>query len=217
MTGRVALGAVGVLAMSPAPLDVPRLRCPPLVLRAFTAEDALLVVEASRDPCITATTTVPEDPGPREVQAFLDRQHERARSGQGWSLAIADIVTDQGLGQIGLWPHGQGRASVGCWVLPTARRRGIATTALSCLSVWGLGQPGTTRLELYVEPGDEGSLRAAAAAGYQQEALLHGHREIDGRRRDMLLLTRTDHLSGHGAPRPCEAVTVPGSRSPASS
>lgn len=74
--------------MSRAPLQVPRLPCPPLVLRPFAPTDAPLVVEASSDPYITATTTVPADPSPREVQAFLERQHERARSGQGWSLAI---------------------------------------------------------------------------------------------------------------------------------
>lgn len=158
-----------------APLHIPRLHCPPLVLRAFTAADALWVVEASRDPYIPATTTVPKDPSPQEVKAFLDRQ-------------------------LGLWPHGQGRASVGYWVLPSARGRGIATTALTCLSAWGLDQPGIARLELYIEPGNEGSLRAAAAAGYEQEGLLRDHHQIDGHRRDMLLLTRVSHATGHDAP-----------------
>lgn len=186
--------------MSRAPLQVPRLPCPPLVLRPFAPTDAPLVVEASSDPYITATTTVLADPSPHEVQAFLERQHERARSGQGWSLAIADAATDQGLGQIGLWPDGHGGASVGYWVLPSARRRGIATTALTCLSAWGLSQGGLDRLELHVEPDNEASLRAAAAAGYQREGLLPGHREIDGRRRDVLLLVRAGCQAERAAP-----------------
>lgn len=60
--------------------------------------------------------------------------------------------------------------------------------------------PAATVDELCIEPGNEGSLRAAAAAGYRQEALLRGHREIDGHRRDMLLLARLSDPSGHDAP-----------------
>lgn len=172
------------------PLEVPHLHHPPVVLRAFTAADAPLVVEASQDAYISATTTVPKDPSRRAVQAFLERQHERARTGQGWSLVIAEAETDTGVGQIGLWPLGQGGASVGYWVAPPARRRGVAAAALTCLSMWALQQLGLVRLELYVEPWNEGSRRAAAAAGYEQEGLMRSYLEVDGRRRDVLLLAR---------------------------
>lgn len=184
------------------PLDAPHLTHPPVVLRAFTAADAPLVVEASQDAYIPATTTVPVDPNPGEVQAWLGRQHERARTGKGWSLAIADARTDAGLGQIGLWPLGEGRASLGYWVAPSARRRGVAASALDCLSRWALQEVGLARLELYVEPWNEGSLRAAAAAGYEQEGLMRSFLEVDGRRRDMLLLARVP------APTPAAAGAV---------
>lgn len=151
--------------MSHAPLDMPRLVHPPVLLRAFTAADAPLVVEASQDPYILATTTVPRVPSPDAVEAYLERQHERARSGTGWSLAICEARTGAGQGQIGLWPLGQGRASVGYWVAPSSRRRGVAAAALECLSRWALEDLGLARLELYVEPWNEGSLRAAATAG----------------------------------------------------
>ncbi|WP_298805369.1 GNAT family protein [uncultured Pseudokineococcus sp.] len=176
--------------MSPAPLDMPRLVHPPVLLRAFTAADAPLVVEASRDPYILATTTVPRVPSPDAVKAFLERQHERARSGTGWSLAVCGARTGAGRGQIGLWPLGQGRASVGYWVTPSSRRRGVATAALECLSRWALDNLGLARLELYVEPWNTGSLRAAVTAGYEREGLMRSFREVDGGRRDMLLLAR---------------------------
>jgi len=120
-------------------LELPRLQGAPLLLRAFTSADAALVAEAGTDPLIPPITTVPTAPaGPAAVQAFIDRQHERARSGQGYSFVIADADTDVGLGQIGLWPHGQGRASVGYWVAASARRQGVAHHALQVVSAWGV-------------------------------------------------------------------------------
>lgn len=97
-------------------LELPRLYRPPVVLRAFTAADAPLVVEASTDALIPLITTVPASPDPTSVQAFIDRQRDRTMTGKGFSFAIADARTDEGLGQIGLWPVGSGRASVGYWV-----------------------------------------------------------------------------------------------------
>lgn len=71
----------------------------------------------------------------------------------------------------GHWGHD--RASVGYWVVPSARRRGVAS-ALTCLFQWALDDLGPARLEFYVEPWNrgtvepwnEGSLRAAVVAGY---------------------------------------------------
>ena len=107
-------------------LTVPRLHRPPLLLRPFAAADAALVAEASADPLIPLITTVPTSAAAAPVEAFIDRQHDRARRGQGYSFAIADADTDRAMGQIGLWPLTDGRASVGYWVVATARRRGIA-------------------------------------------------------------------------------------------
>ena len=172
-------------------LKLPRLQGAPLLLRAFTSADAALVAEAGADPLIPLITTVPTAPAePAAVQAFIGRQDERARSGQGYSFVIADADTDVGLGQIGLWPHGQGRASVGYWVAPSARRQGVAHHALQVVSAWGLALPGLHRLELYVEPWNEGSWRAAERAGYIREGLLRSWEPVDGQRRDMYMYSR---------------------------
>ncbi len=175
-------------------LELPRLHDPPLVLRAFTPADASLVVEASSDPLIPLITTVPPTPDGGSVRAFLDRQHQRAVTGQGYSFAIADARTDQGLGQMGLWPLPSGRASIGYWVAASARRRGVARMTLQTVSAWGLSLPHVHRLELYVEPWNEGSWRAAEAAGYIREGLLRGWQDVGGQRRDMYMysLLRTD-------------------------
>lgn len=171
----------------PEALQVPRLHRPPVVARAFAERDAALKVEASADPLIPLITTVPTSPGAAEVQAYLDRQHERARSGQGWSWAIADAVSDVGIGQIGLWPLGGGRASVGYWLAPSARGRGLASLALTTVSEWALTLPGLARLEVYIEPWNEASWRAAERAGFEREGLLRSWQEVGGRRRDMYM------------------------------
>lgn len=175
----------------PTVLKLPRLQDPPLVLRAFTAGDASLVVEASKDPLIPLITTVPPAPADQAaVQAFITRQHERAGSGQGYSFAIADAGTGLGLGQIGLWPQSHGRASIGYWVAASARRRGVAQDALRMVTSWGLAPPNIHRLELYVEPWNEGSWRAAEQAGYLREGLLRSWEPVGDQRRDMYMYSR---------------------------
>lgn len=168
------------------------------MLRAFSAADAPLVREASADPLIPLITTVPSPADDDALHTFIERQHERARSGQGYSFAIADAATDRALGQIGLWPLEHGRASIGYWIALSARRRGLATAALEVVSAWGLALPGLARLELYIEPWNEGSWRAAERAGYQREGLLRSWQEVGGRRRDMYMyaLLRLEEQEG---------------------
>jgi RimJ/RimL family protein N-acetyltransferase len=177
-------------------LELPRLSRPPVVLRAFTAADAPLVVEASTDARIPLITTVPTAPDATAVRAFIDRQGQRTTTGDGYSFAIADAATDAGLGQIGLWPLTNGRASIGYWVAPSARRRGVATLALGLISEWGLGIPGLARLELYVEPWNEGSWRAAEKAGYRREGLLRSWQHVGDERRDMYMYSVLGDCSG---------------------
>lgn len=136
-----------------AALELARLYDLPLVLRAFTPADASLVVEASTDRLIPLITTVPLAADAGAVRAFLDRQHQRAVTGQGYSFAIADARTDQGSGQIGLWPLPNGRASIGYWVAPSARRRGVARRAFGAVSIWGWPCRTCTALSSTSSPG----------------------------------------------------------------
>jgi [ribosomal protein S5]-alanine N-acetyltransferase len=90
-------------------------------------------------------------------------------------------------GQIGLWPHGDGRASVGYWVTASARRRGVPRRALQIVSVWALALPGIHRLELYVEPLNEGSWRAADRSDYTRERLPRRWQTVGDQRGDMCM------------------------------
>jgi len=161
-------------------------------LRGFVPADASLISEASSDPLIPLITTVPRTADPAEALAFIDRQHARLRNGEGYSLAITVTATGAAIGQIGLWLRDLafGRASVGYWIAPSARRQGYAAAAIDVLSSWGLALPGVHRLELYVEPWNEGSWRAAERAGYRREGLLRSWQAVGDERRDMYMYAR---------------------------
>lgn len=171
---------------------MPRLVAGEFVLRAFEMGDVALIQEASADPFVPLITTVPTTDSLAEARAFILRQHSRSETGVGYSFAIAERETDRAVGQIGLWLDniGHGRASVGYWIVASARRRGIAGTALRAITEWGLRLPEVARLELYVEPWNTGSWKTAERTGYEREGLLRGWEVVDGRRRDMFMYAR---------------------------
>ncbi|HEX7993703.1 MAG TPA: GNAT family protein [Streptosporangiaceae bacterium] len=160
-----------------------------VILREFSASDMPMVLELSTDPYVPLIGTLPANASEQEARAWINRQRQRLAEGIGYSFAIADASTDRCLGGIGLWLAGltQGRATAGYFVAPSARRQGVATAALKALTAFAWTIPVLHRIELYIEPWNSGSVRAAEGAGFEREGLLRSHQEIGGRRRDMLL------------------------------
>ena len=119
--------------------------------------------------------------------AFVERQRHRLADGFGYSFVIADAAGRRRLGSIGLWTRDLdlGRASVGYWMVPGARRRGAAGRPCPRSSAWAIEQLGIVRLELYVEPWNTSSVRTAESAGFICEGLLRSWQEVGGDRRDM--------------------------------
>ncbi|GGM48853.1 GNAT family N-acetyltransferase [Microbacterium saperdae] len=176
------------------PLIQPILQTDAVRLRPFAAKDAALIRDASVDALIPSITSVPSHGTEDEILAFIRRQHDRLRLRTGYSFAIADAHSDVAMGQIGLWLRDadRGRVSIGYWVGSRHRRHGIASAALAAISDWGLTLPGVHRVELYVEPANEGSWRVAERCGFLREGLLRGWQEIGSRRRDMYMYSRLE-------------------------
>jgi ribosomal-protein-alanine N-acetyltransferase len=84
-----------------------------------------------------------------------------------------------------------GRATAGYTVPAVHRGRGIATSALKALTAFAWTIPALYRVELYIEPWNNSSIRVAEGSGYRREGLLRSHQEIGGIRRDMLLCATT--------------------------
>lgn len=177
----------------------PDLQSSGMRLRSFAGRDAPLVLEASEDPFIPLITTVPMQADAKLALEWVDRQRSRFAEGIGYSFCIARISDDAPLGQIGLWPHrsGRGRATIGYWVARSHRGAGVATAALRLISAWGATHPGVHRLELYVEPWNEGSWRAAEHVGFVREGLMRRWEAVGGERRDMFMYSLLpDDLGG---------------------
>jgi len=169
--------------------EMPVLTRSPILLRAFSEADADLVQSVADDPLIPLITTVPTSGSRVDALAFIHRQHDRLTSGAGYSFAIADETSGVAVGQIGLWLRDleAGRASTGYWIAPRYRRRGYVGAALRAISHWGLSLEGVHRIELHVEPWNEGSWRAAERVGYVREGLMRSYRQIGTERRDLYL------------------------------
>jgi RimJ/RimL family protein N-acetyltransferase len=174
------------------PLDVPELAAGAgFGLRPWRLSDLPLVREASTDAYIPLITTVPSPYSDVAAVAFVERQWGRATARTGYPFVI---VGADGLpvGNVGLWLKdlGQGRASLGYWVVESARGRGAAVAALGAVADWALHELRIPRLELYVEPWNTGSVRTAERAGFQREGLLRGWQQVGAERRDMFMYAR---------------------------
>ncbi|GAA1237109.1 RimJ/RimL family protein N-acetyltransferase [Microbacterium phyllosphaerae] len=175
--------------MNDTPLALPTLMGERTRLREWRPEDVAVVQEASGDSLIPLVTTVPRTRGEAEALSFIGRQHDRLKSGAGYAFAIADLE-DRAVGHIGLFFAAGARASVGYWIASSHRRRGYARDALVTVTAWAIRLQQLDRVELYIEPGNHGSLRVAAQAGYKREALLRAWMRIDGRPRDMYMYSK---------------------------
>jgi RimJ/RimL family protein N-acetyltransferase len=160
-----------------------------IVLREFADEDVDLALAMGEDPYIPLIGTLPVHPTAEEAMDWVHRQRGRLAEGAGPSFAVADVETNKAVGSIGLWLRNleTGRATAGYSVHPAQRGRGIASSALKALIAFAWTIPELYRVELYIEPWNVGSSRAAEASGFQREGLLRSHQEIGGTRRDMLL------------------------------
>ena len=195
------------------PAELPNLGDGRVTLRAFVNDDVDLVRSVARDPLIPLITTVPASGSHDDALSYIARQHERLRTGAGYSFAITD-QHDQCIGNIGLWLSSihQGRASTGYWLAPAFRGRGYAKRALAILSGWAETLEDVARLELYVEPWNEASWRCAEACGFEREGLLRSWQQVGDSRKDMFMYSRIrvdESAQAEASPRSGEAEASP--------
>lgn len=161
-------------------------------LRRWSDSDLGCIEDAASDPRIPRGTTVPAVFSLEEGRAFVRRQWSRVDQGEGLSLAIADATTDEALGLAVLMLRPQaGVAGIGYWIIPRARGRGLASRAVRLLSSWALKHAGVARVEAWSEPGNVGSQRALASAGFTREGVLRSFLSYEDRRADAIVFSRT--------------------------
>jgi ribosomal-protein-alanine N-acetyltransferase len=97
---------------------------------------------------------------------FLGHGDERF----GFSLLVrrADGLVIGEIGFVG--PPRDGAVTIGYAIVPSARRRGYATEAISALSAWALGEPDVREVRAQTLPDNEPSIRALLRAGFVEDA-----------------------------------------------
>lgn len=162
-------------------------------LRPWRIGDAEAVYQACQDPEIHRWVGTPWPYEPHHAEDFVS-----GRFG-GWvdgaaPLAIVDSASDAVLGSITVHPPWEVRASVGYWLAPNARGRGVATRALRLVAAWALAEMPIQRLQLYTLVGNDRSGAVAERAGFVREGVLRSYALHDGRPVDVVMysLVRAD-------------------------
>lgn len=146
------------------------LRTARLVLDTPREADIPAVLEACTDPELLRWIPLPQ-PYTRENAEFFVRSYcpHGLASGRFTVWAIRESETGPLRGVVEVRrDEAEGAASLGCWLTPSARRRGVMTEALTAVCAHALDPAGLGFEQLRWEylPGNEPSRKLAEAVGF---------------------------------------------------
>jgi RimJ/RimL family protein N-acetyltransferase len=156
-------------------------------LRLPVAADEPAVFDACQDSEIQRWVPIPVPYRREHAHEWIADAESAWSGGRYGALAIADASGDRFLGAIGLRPIEEHRASIGYWVAPAERGRGVATRAVRLLGHWALLRLSLPRLELYHFVGNAGSGRVAEKVGFRREGVLRAYVVVRGEARDCVM------------------------------
>jgi len=161
-------------------------------LRAWRAGDALALAAAWEEEDIARYCALPPGRGRDQAEGWIAGCGGRADSGRALDLAVADVVSDRVLGEVGLTPFQAARSGpaatdvceLGWWVEAGERGRGVATAAVRLAAEWAAGAVAPARLVARIAPGHRPSERVAAAAGFTRRGRLDDVHDLWARPRE---------------------------------
>jgi RimJ/RimL family protein N-acetyltransferase len=134
-----------------------------LVLRKPRLEDLPTVVGACQDPDMPRfIPQVPVPYGEREGRVFLESVQRLWDESDDRTFAICE--NDVLVGMVTLALHES--ATVGYWLAPSARGRGLMTEAVRAAVRWAREQHGIRRLQLWTHPENRASQAVAEQSGF---------------------------------------------------
>lgn len=119
------------------------------------------------------------------AELLLELNRSRWERGEAATFAICDATGDC-VGHVFVNLSDMRRGSVGYWLLPEARGKGLASRAVELVSRWALRDLALARLALLTEPSNQQSQRVAERNGFRREGVLRSYTEIDGHRVDYI-------------------------------
>ncbi|MEV0842515.1 GNAT family N-acetyltransferase [Actinocatenispora sera] len=169
-----------------------RLTTPRLILRALRDEDIDAVTEACQDPEIQRYTMVPSPYRRADAEQFVRRVAPALRAaGTGAPFGVFTADTATLVGTVGLLEIGEldepagGRAGIGYWTAPAARRRGYTTEAVGAVCRWGFRELGLAVISWEAIVGNDGSWEVARRNGFVREGTRRARLLHRGVRRDL--------------------------------
>ena len=173
----------------PPRLSVPQdgIRTGDLVLRLPAIDDVDALLPAFRDPESRDAGNLPAFDRDQLAGSIADLP-SLAESGRLLPLAAVDAETGAVVGA-GMLHHldvDRGIVEIGYFVLPYARRRGVATAIARLLAEHAFSL-GVERVAAYVNVGNSASDRVLERAGFTREGVVRSMPKPDGRRVDKTL------------------------------
>ena len=135
-----------------------------VVLRAAELRDLPAIEAGIHDPSVIRWIGPPEG----SAQDVLRQNEQRWALGSP-TLSICELDgTCVGKVWVNVREADRSTGFVGYWLLPVARGRGLATSAVRLISAWAMGELGLTRLRLTTAPENERSQRVAVRSGFRR-------------------------------------------------
>jgi RimJ/RimL family protein N-acetyltransferase len=144
---------------------VPDLETPRLLLHALTGGEAKALGAGGLPPGWAYAPGYPL-PDTRDGVGLYLRHGDRS---YGFHFVVRR-EDDRVIGEIGfVSPPRGGVVMIGYAIVPSARRQGYATEAISALTAWSLGQPDVDHVRAQTLPDNEPSIRALLRAGFDED------------------------------------------------
>jgi RimJ/RimL family protein N-acetyltransferase len=157
-----------------------------VALRALRHDDIAAYVAAFTDDPELAVLLGTDPPDAESLARRIDAPPQAGAT--AWAAVIADPDTDAFCGIV-LLHHLEAehaRAEVGFWLVPAARRRGLAERAVALLIGWAFTELGLERIELTTTPDNQGAAALARKLGFTHEGVLRSRDVEHGRRVDIV-------------------------------
>ncbi|MEZ5125361.1 MAG: GNAT family protein [Thermoleophilia bacterium] len=162
-----------------------------VLLRRFDADDAaeLVAIDSASDLRYWANWRMLATPD--EARRWIQSQENQRSSGEGLVLAVVEAAADRVCGMLEVhridWNYG--RASIGLWLIPEARGRGLMAEALAMFVRWIFSSTTLERLECLTLAENEHAIALAESCGFRREGVLRRRVMRDGHHRDAVLLS----------------------------
>jgi RimJ/RimL family protein N-acetyltransferase len=176
------------------PQCVPVLQGDGVRLRAHDYDDIDRIVEQSQDEVSQRFIPLPNPYTVENARGFLAEFVEKSwNERKRFEFAIDDLSAQESLfcGNVGVWPHGDGRYEVG-WILhPDARGRGIMTRAVELVLAWAFESLDARVGKWCADADNDASWAVARRVGFREPVVLPNWMPLGGELRHCAQATLT--------------------------